>query len=79
MKLFMKVSFLKIVIVNACLIKTTMDCYKHYYINFITYKTVLNEKIRFNRVILTILDQKIYIIFKIEHYIVQKFKKNFKV
>jgi hypothetical protein len=75
----MKAYFLKIFIIKACLVKMIIHSYKLYLIKLITYKTVLNKKIRFYRVILTILDQKIYIICKIEHYIVQKFKKTSKI
>ena len=66
--------FSKIALIIAYLLKIETHSYKANYNYLINYKPVLNEKIRFNRVILTILDQKIYIIIKIEHYNVRKLK-----
>ena len=51
-----------------------MNIYNSKYVALISFKNVLNKKIRFNRVYLRILNQNIYIIYKIEHYIIQKLK-----
>ena len=71
----MRVYFPKIALVIAYLFKIQAHIYKLYYITFISFKQVLNEKIRFYNVFFTVSNQKIYIIREIEHYIVQKVQK----
>lgn len=67
--------FIKIVIIMVYLSKIQIIIYSYYYVNLVIYNLVLNEKIRLYTVYFLILNQKIYIILKIEHYIVQKVKK----
>ncbi|OEC85807.1 hypothetical protein A9507_12220 [Methanobacterium sp. A39] len=73
-KLIIRVYFFKIDLIRAFFFKILTNICKSYSVFLIGANRVLNEKIRFNRVYFKILNQKIYISIKSEHYKIQKLK-----